>query len=53
MKQVLRIESIVDRHQSDVPRFIVIPASVVSETWGLEGTTTVEGTVNGVDPGSS
>ena len=37
----------VERKQEDLPRFVVIPASLVA-AWNLAGTETIELTVNGV-----
>jgi len=42
--------TIVQRKQPNLPRFVVIPAQLVAD-WQLTGTTTVEGTLNGIDIG--
>ena len=40
----------VERHQPGLPRFVVVPDSVVAP-WKLDGTTVVEGTAGGFDLG--
>lgn len=40
----------IQRKQPNLPRFVVIPSQLVAD-WKLTGTTTVEGTLNGIDMG--
>lgn len=47
---VVSIEGVVERHNMSLPRFVVVPTSALHD-WGLEGTTVVEGTLNGASLG--
>ncbi|MDE2849757.1 MAG: YdeI/OmpD-associated family protein [Acidobacteriota bacterium] len=46
----ITLRSRVERHQPDLPRFVVVPDSAVA-SWKLGGTTVVEGTAGGFDLG--
>ncbi len=50
MPSTLRMEAVVERHLPGMPRYVVVPASKVAR-WKLEGTTIVEGTLNGIPLG--
>lgn len=50
MQRRICIEAVVERHHPGMPRYVVVPASKVAR-WRLEGTTIVEGTVNGIPLG--
>lgn len=50
MTKPLNVTSTVERKYEQLPRFICIPQAKVSP-WKLESTTTVEGTINGVEIG--
>lgn len=42
----LRVKTVVERHHPGLPRLVTIPLTTVAK-WGLEHTTTIEGTLNG------
>lgn len=42
----ISMAAVIDRHHTQMPRYVVVPSSVVAE-WALEGTTVVEGEING------
>jgi Bacteriocin-protection, YdeI or OmpD-Associated/Domain of unknown function (DUF1905) len=42
----LRVKAVVERHHAKLPRFVTVPLTTVAR-WGLETTTTIEGTLNG------
>lgn len=42
----LRVKTVVERHHPGFPRLVTIPLTTVAK-WGLERTTTIEGTING------
>jgi hypothetical protein len=46
----IQVSTEVERHQPDLPRFVVIPAALVA-VWQPEGTTVVEGEINGISIG--
>ncbi|MDE2924635.1 MAG: YdeI/OmpD-associated family protein [Acidobacteriota bacterium] len=46
----ITLRSRVERHQPDLPRYVVVPESAVAP-WKLGGTTVVEGTAGGFDFG--
>jgi hypothetical protein len=50
MAKPLTLTSTVERKYAQFPRFVCIPLAKVAP-WKLEATTTVEGTINGVDIG--
>jgi hypothetical protein len=50
MAKPLTVTSIVERKYDQLPRFVCIPLAKVSP-WKLESTTTVEGTINGIEIG--
>ncbi|MFQ5526922.1 MAG: hypothetical protein ACE5GX_11770 [Thermoanaerobaculia bacterium] len=50
MPRPIHLEATVERHHPQMARCVVIPASVVAR-WKLEGTTVVEGTLNGIPLG--
>jgi hypothetical protein len=50
MSVTIRVRALVERHQADLPRYVVVPAKAVA-VWNLKGTTVVEGTVGGVELG--
>jgi len=50
MPKPLNVTATVERKYEQFPRFVRIPLAAVSP-WKLEGTTTIEGTINGVEMG--
>lgn len=50
MPRPIHLEATVERHDAKMPRYVVVPASVVA-SWKLEETTVVEGTLNGIPLG--
>jgi hypothetical protein len=50
MPKPLNVTATVERKYEQFPRFVCIPLASVS-LWKLEGTTTIEGTINGVEIG--
>ena len=49
-QSLVRLELEIERKDAALPRFVVVPTEAIAH-WGLEGTTVVEGTVNGVSFG--
>ena len=45
--EVLEFTGKVARKQADLPRFLVVPATLV-QAWGIDKTTTVDATINGI-----
>lgn len=50
MSRLVRVEALVQRHHPEMPRYVVVPTAVVAG-WQLDGTTVVEGTLNGTSLG--
>jgi len=50
MSQTVRVEGLVQRHHAEMPRYVVVPSTVVA-SWQLQGTTVVEGALNGMELG--
>jgi hypothetical protein len=50
LSDTIRVTAVIDRKHSELPRFVVVPTKAVA-SWGLEGTTVVEGTLNSVEMG--
>lgn len=46
MSLPIRLETLVERHHPEMPRYVTLPSSAL-EAWKLEGTTTVEGALDG------
>lgn len=50
MRASLNLTAIIERKHPKLPRFVVVPSKTVAG-WKLEGTTVVEGELNGVEMG--
>ena len=48
--ETIELTAPVERHDPELPRYAVVPSALV-EAWGLEGTTVVEGTIDGAPLG--
>lgn len=48
--ETVRLATTIDRHHSGLPRYVVVPRTVLGP-WRLEGTTVVEGTIDGTPLG--
>jgi len=46
----LRVKVVVERHYAKLPRFATIPLATIAR-WGVDATTTIEGTLNGTPLG--
>ena len=50
MSKAVQLTVVIERKDPRVPRFVVIPAEAIQD-WKLTGTTTITGTLKGVDMG--